>query len=43
MIIMVTVGIVFAIVQEVVYLWYNKKMTKKYREEAVEVSWLYVP
>lgn len=42
-IIMVAIGMFFAIVQEGVYLWYNKKVTKKWEEEGGERPWLYTP
>jgi hypothetical protein len=43
MIIMVSVGMVFAGVQEVVYWRYNKKAEKKWKEEGGEQPWFYVP
>lgn len=43
MIIMVAVGMFFAIMQELVYFRYNKKAEKRWREEGGERPWLYVP
>jgi len=43
MIIMVSVGIFFAGVQEVVYWRYNKKAEKKWKQEGGEKPWFYVP
>ena len=43
MIIMVSVGILFAGLQEIIYLRYNKKALKKQDEEGCEQLWLYVP
>jgi predicted MFS family arabinose efflux permease len=42
MIVLVGVGILFAGVQEMVYLRYNRKVEKKYKEEGGEKPWLYV-
>ncbi|KAF2690199.1 MFS general substrate transporter [Lentithecium fluviatile CBS 122367] len=42
-IVMVSVGMFFAGVQEVVYWRYNQKAEKKWREEGGEKPWLYVP
>ncbi|KAF2008684.1 MFS general substrate transporter [Aaosphaeria arxii CBS 175.79] len=42
-IIMVSIGMFFAIVQEAVYLRYNKKALKKHQEEGGERPWLYQP
>ena len=43
MICLVAVGIFFAVVQEVVYLRYNKRALKKHSTEGREKPWLYVP
>ncbi|KAF2654460.1 MFS general substrate transporter [Lophiostoma macrostomum CBS 122681] len=43
MIVMVAVGMVFAIVQEGVYLWWNKRTLNKHEKEGGEKPWLYVP
>ena len=43
MIIMVAVGMVFAIIQEVVYWDYNRKAKRKWEEAGGEKPWLYVP
>ena len=42
MIIMVAVGMVFAIVQEGVYLWWNRRVTEKHEKDGGEKPWLYV-
>lgn len=42
-IIMVAVGMVFAIVQEGVYISYNRKALRKWKEEGGEEPWLYTP
>ncbi|KAF2730687.1 MFS general substrate transporter [Polyplosphaeria fusca] len=43
MIVMVSVGMFFAIVQETIYLVYNRRATKKYRRGHGEEQWLYTP
>lgn len=43
MTILVAVGMFFAIVQEVIYLRYNRKVLKKHEEEGGEKPWLYMP
>jgi hypothetical protein len=43
MIIVVSIGVFFATVQELVYLRYNKKVLKEYRQQGGEKPWLYTP
>jgi MFS family permease len=43
MIVMVAVGMVFTIVQEGVYLWWNRWVTEKHDRKGGEKPWLYVP
>lgn len=43
MIIMVAGGMFFAIIQELIYLRYNKKVLERHRQEGGEKPWLYVP
>ena len=42
-IIMVAIGMFFAIVQEGVYLWYNRRLVRRWRVEGGEKPWLYTP
>ncbi|KAF9694255.1 hypothetical protein EKO04_008064 [Ascochyta lentis] len=42
-IIMVAVGMLFAILQEAVYVSYNRKTSKKWKAEGGEKPWLYTP
>jgi hypothetical protein len=43
MIILVAVGIFFAIIQLTIYLRHNKKASEKHSEDGGEKPWLYVP
>ena len=42
-IVMVAVGMLFAIVQELVYVLYNRSAMRKWKEEGGERPWLYTP
>lgn len=41
--ILVAVGIFFAIVQVGVYVWYNKRLLRRWNHEGGEKPWLYTP